>query len=208
MRENGLIRVRETHAPTHAAAGFILADAKCKLIYANLEAKRILAYPEAPVGFELAWTALQKRIFPLLTKQNSSSTAYLELMSGRREYIFRVFPLINSQDGRSCGTALAVLLERGGAASHVVAKVCERFNLTPRELESVEFLVKGLTNKEIATRMNISPNTVRTFLRTVMLKLGVSTRSGIVGVMFRTMDAPSASSQDDEKVSIPGRGMG
>jgi DNA-binding CsgD family transcriptional regulator len=57
----------------------------------------------------------------------------------------------------------------------------EQFNLTPRELETVRFLVEGLTSKEIAERMNISPNTVKAFLRIVMVKMGVSTRSGVVG---------------------------
>ena len=42
-------------------------------------------------------------------------------------------------------------------------------------------LLQGLTSKEIAVRMGISPNTVKAFLRLVMVKMGVSTRSGIVG---------------------------
>jgi len=42
-------------------------------------------------------------------------------------------------------------------------------------------LSEGLTSKEIAVKMNISPNTVKAFLRFIMLKLGVTTRSGILG---------------------------
>jgi DNA-binding CsgD family transcriptional regulator len=42
----------------------------------------------------------------------------------------------------------------------------------------------GLTSKEVATRMNISPNTVTAFLRLIMVKMGVTTRSGIVGKLF------------------------
>jgi LuxR family transcriptional regulator, regulator of acetate metabolism len=53
--------------------------------------------------------------------------------------------------------------------------------LTQREKETVELLIQGLTSKEIATRMKISPNTVKAFLRIVMVKMGVSTRSGILG---------------------------
>jgi hypothetical protein len=45
----------------------------------------------------------------------------------------------------------------------------------------VEFLLQGLTSKEIATRMQISPNTVKAFVRLVMVKMKVSTRSGITG---------------------------
>jgi DNA-binding CsgD family transcriptional regulator len=56
-----------------------------------------------------------------------------------------------------------------------------QFDLTPREQEAVMLLVEGLTSKEIAQRMKISPNTVKAFLRLVMVKMDVSTRSGIVG---------------------------
>jgi len=59
--------------------------------------------------------------------------------------------------------------------------VYDRFGLTPREQEAIQFLLQGLTSKEIAGHMKISPNTVKSFLRLVMVKLGVSTRSGIVG---------------------------
>ena len=41
--------------------------------------------------------------------------------------------------------------------------------------------MQGLTSKEIAVRMKISPNTVKAFLRLVMVKMKVSTRSGIAG---------------------------
>jgi DNA-binding CsgD family transcriptional regulator len=41
--------------------------------------------------------------------------------------------------------------------------------------------MQGLTNKEIGQRMNISPNTVKAFLKLIMMKMGVSTRSGIIG---------------------------
>jgi len=179
-------------ALTPAAAGFILVDAEWKLIYANPEAKRILTYPKAPRRFELAWTPLQKNIFPALAKQNSSSssTSQAEFISGRRKYVSRSFPLAKPQNGRPAVAAIAVLLERGGSGSYAVADVSERFHLTKRERAVVEFLIQGFTNKEIAGRMNISPNTVRAFVRMVMIKLGVSTRSGIVGIVFRAIHTP------------------
>ena len=176
---------RKTHAPAPAAAGFILADAAWKPIYANPEAKRILTWPRNPRNFQVAWTPLRKRIFPLPAKQKASSSSnshnsQVEFMSGRRQYVCLAIPLPKSPDRRPAGAAVAIVLERGGAASHAVAEVSERFRLTGREREVVEFLIQGLTNKEIAARMNISPNTVRAFVRMVMGKLGISTRSGIV----------------------------
>ena len=62
--------------------------------------------------------------------------------------------------------------------------MAKQYNLTSRELQAVELLTDGLRSKEIALRMQISPNTVKTFLRLVMLKMGVSTRSGIVRRVF------------------------
>jgi DNA-binding CsgD family transcriptional regulator len=42
-------------------------------------------------------------------------------------------------------------------------------------------LLRGLTSKEIAQEMSISPNTVKAFLHSVMTKMGVSTRAGLIG---------------------------
>jgi DNA-binding NarL/FixJ family response regulator len=60
--------------------------------------------------------------------------------------------------------------------------------LTPREQETVTLLARGLTNKEIGARMGVSVNTVKAFIRSVMLKLGVTTRAGIVGCLLPGTD--------------------
>jgi len=59
-------------------------------------------------------------------------------------------------------------------------EVSQRFNLTQRERDVLEYLLQGLDSKAIANRMNISPNTVKTFLRLIMTKTGVSSRSAVV----------------------------
>lgn len=50
-------------------------------------------------------------------------------------------------------------------------------DLTERELEVLELLVQGLSNNEIAGRLNVSPNTIKNHLRSVYSKLDVSTRT-------------------------------
>ena len=76
---------------------------------------------------------------------------------------------------------MIVMLERKSNEAVSIAEVSERFNLTAREQETVQFLLEGFTSKEIAQRMKISPNTVKAFIRLVMVKMNVSTRSGIIG---------------------------
>jgi DNA-binding NarL/FixJ family response regulator len=49
--------------------------------------------------------------------------------------------------------------------------------LTERELEVLNQLAQGLGNKEIATALNISENTVKTHVRSILAKLGVRSRT-------------------------------
>jgi len=75
---------------------------------------------------------------------------------------------------------VGVLIERNSAPLDLL-RISTKFGFTPREAVAVQLLMQGLTSKEIATRMGISPNTVKAFLRLAMLKSGVTTRSGIIG---------------------------
>ncbi len=52
--------------------------------------------------------------------------------------------------------------------------------ITPRELEILEFIAGGLSNREIAERAFVSENTVKTHSRRVFEKLGVRRRTQAV----------------------------
>lgn len=56
--------------------------------------------------------------------------------------------------------------------------------LTPRERELLELLVKGLTNNEIAHAAGVSPNTVKFHLRNLYDKLDVRNRAEAVALHF------------------------
>ena len=51
--------------------------------------------------------------------------------------------------------------------------------LTSREIEVLQLLEEGLVNKEIAGQLGISINTIRAHVRTLMVKTGRHTRSGL-----------------------------
>ena len=53
--------------------------------------------------------------------------------------------------------------------------------LTERQTEIVELLRQRLSNKEIADRLGISENTVKTMLKTIFRKLGVESRQSFYG---------------------------
>ena len=56
----------------------------------------------------------------------------------------------------------------------------EDLGITPRELEILELIAKGLSNREIAVRLFVSENTVKTHARRVFDKLGAKRRTQAV----------------------------
>jgi DNA-binding NarL/FixJ family response regulator len=63
---------------------------------------------------------------------------------------------------------------------HIAARLADRMmrsNLTGRETEILEMLAKGLTNKEIGRALEISDNTVRNHVISIISKLEVSDRT-------------------------------
>ncbi len=55
----------------------------------------------------------------------------------------------------------------------------ERSELTPREKEVVRGIVLGMSNKEIAARINVSVNTVMTHRRNIASKLQIHSSAGL-----------------------------
>jgi DNA-binding CsgD family transcriptional regulator len=56
----------------------------------------------------------------------------------------------------------------------------ESLGITPRELEILELIAEGLSNKEIAERVHVSENTVKTHSSRVFDKLGARRRTQAV----------------------------
>jgi len=103
--------------------------------------------------------------------------------SGRRRYVCRSFRFdLGESDAHS--PLVALLMEREPQAHASVLEASRRFHLSPRECETVLYLSRGLTTKEIAQHMSVSPNTVKQFVRITMSKMGVTTRSGILGKLL------------------------
>jgi DNA-binding CsgD family transcriptional regulator len=162
--------------------GFLLLDVGFNLISSNAPALQILFFSSEADRIKQPKVSTADRIRgTLLNHRHQSGTTFVtEFKSGKRRYICKSFQ-VHGNGHYSVQPAFAVLLERDAVSSTSRTEISPQFGLTQRECETVEFLLQGLTSKEIATRMNISPHTVKAFLRLVMVKMKVSTRSGIAG---------------------------
>jgi len=71
---------------------------------------------------------------------------------------------------------------------HIAARLADRMmraDLTARELQILELLAQGSTNKQIAGALDISDNTVRHHVNNIMEKLQVSDRTEAVATALR-----------------------
>jgi DNA-binding CsgD family transcriptional regulator len=168
-----------------ARPGLIVVDDSLNVFACNGEALQILAYPDQPDKIPLLSAWLTDKIRSDLAEKQASGGFLAEFRSARRRYFCRSFALDRKEvpDNRSQSSngLIIVMLDRQSNEAVTIAEISQRFGLTAREQETVELLLEGLTSKEIADRMGISPNTVKAFIRLVMVKMNVSTRSGIIG---------------------------
>lgn len=167
--------------------GLLVLDSSLDVVACNDEAIRIFCYPETPEKITQLNSYLSNKIRSELIDRQSPTQIAEYFRSARRTYLCRTFSLAlkphqSNGSGNSKASGLLIfMLQRRSNIAAKITEVSERFGLTAREQETVQNLLEGLTSKEIAQRMNISPNTVKAFLRLTMVKMNVSTRSGIIG---------------------------
>jgi DNA-binding CsgD family transcriptional regulator len=170
-----------------SVVGFLLLDSSLNPIFFNNEALRILSYPDQcaePAHSDVFLTG--KIRSSLISQQPSGESPFVtEFRSGKRRYFCRAF-LVNSHVKNPTGAGVAVLFERGPSGLIPLGQVSEQFKLTQREREVLEYLLDGLNSKAIADRMSISPNTVKAFMRMIMIKTGVSSRSAVFRKIIMT----------------------
>ena len=182
---------------TLPALGFLVTDAALRPLSANQEAITALAYPAQHKPLPSLVEAFDQKIRrSLLRVQDFPSTPappVTQLKSGRRVYFCQAFRL-DSNVNEPGQAKVLIVLERGISESLALSQVSQQFHLTQREQVALRCHLHGLSGEEIADRMRISPNTVKAFLRKVMVKMGVSTRAEIATKVLGLVLSPSGRS--------------
>ena len=121
----------------------------------------------------------------ILTVFEDTDTIFRAICAGASGYLLKTSPAAR------VAQAIREVLGGGAPMTRQVAKsVLNRFaklagpppehDLSRRERETLEFLVQGLTTKEIGERLGLSIHTVDTHLRNIYRKLHVHSRSAAV----------------------------
>jgi DNA-binding CsgD family transcriptional regulator len=179
--EGAVANSNHTRSANRSDICFLLLNRALKPLYMSAQAAEVLFHPQKASKAKDFVDQLASKIRTLVANGGPSGGAFVcrEFLSGRRRYVCRFFG-VQLPNKNSKGSALALLLERSPEATVDMLKICKQYHLTPREGEAVRVLAQGLSSKEIASRMQISPNTLKVFLRLAMMKMGVSSRRAIM----------------------------
>lgn len=104
------------------------------------------------------------------------------ICSDHRCYGIRAFALTNESQDRE--PVIAVLVEEISTERLDLRRLNGSFHFSPREIEVIKALQLGMTDKMIAAELQISPETVHGYVKSVRAKLGVSTRTAILHKLF------------------------
>lgn len=118
--------------------------------------------------------------------KRSRNSPFLQTVVTFREktYGLRAFWLLNHSPERF--PLVAVLLEGITTSRLDFHKAQNHFHLSAREMDVIEALERGMTDKKIASVLHVSPDTVRSYLKTIRARLGVSTRTEILHTLYST----------------------
>lgn len=191
--------LQKSKGPIMAEAGLALMDLSLKVIAADRGAAAILNYSNQPGVRSDQSPLIPKEIQELIRNRKPAELSSLKahFRMGKSEYTCRAY-VMESNDGFLTQPIVALHLEKDSSASEAIYEVAAKYHLTDREQEALRGISLGLATKELAERMNISPNTVKAFLRLIMIKMGVTTRAGIVAKILQNC------AMLDERAVAPG----
>ncbi|MGD0547495.1 MAG: response regulator transcription factor [Terracidiphilus sp.] len=113
--------------------------------------------------------------FIVLTTYDGDEDIYRALQAGARAYLLK---------GMTSEELIATIRAVHAGKSYIPPAIAQRLaerlgteELTPREFEVLEQIVRGLSNKEIAAELEISEATVKTHINNLLSKLGVTDRT-------------------------------
>lgn len=134
----------------------------------------------------------------LLTLQNTVEPSKVIVLTSyaQDELIYRAikagacgYMLKDTTEDEMVAAIVSVHAGRRYIPADISSRLAERMtrsDLTPRELQTLELLAEGYTNKQIAAALHLSDFTIRHYVFNIMEKLQVSDRTGAVAAAFRS----------------------
>lgn len=161
-----------------ASMPLLLSDRAGRLLFANKQAQNLLHHgANSALRSGLLTACLQGNLKELAQSGRGSAVARLPLEQklGQRAPCLLVRTLGTPDTG---DVVASLIYPQDGAPSPDLGYLSDR--LPPRELEVLGLVARGKRNKEIATELFITNNTVKYHLKRIFEALGVNSRSELL----------------------------
>jgi len=116
--------------------------------------------------------------FVVLTVRLGDEDIHRALEAGAHAYVLKTAPGLELVD--TVRAVHAGLRRLSREASDRISEFPVAAHLTSREIQVLRLLSRGLSNKEIATELDVSETTTKWFVKNIFEKLGVSDRTAAV----------------------------
>ncbi len=124
----------------------------------------------------------QAALYGVLLAAGMVALQWLDYRRLARIYPVEVYASLLALGFLVLGVVIGVRVFRGPATTTFDGnpKAQESLGLSERELEVLQELADGYSNKEIALRLNVSPNTIKTHVARLFEKLGAKRRTDAI----------------------------
>lgn len=181
--------------------GLICTDLEGEVLFMNAAAQELLACEIAAGEYDKHASAQRLPALPVAIRRGIEY--FSGLLAQPQSRYTKPFPKLSVQnyagydsefslyclgDELTCETrqqARILILLKSAKVMMPTVDLAKRFSLTNRESQVLQSLIEGKARKEIAAAMHLSEDTVRSYLRSLYKKLGVSSRVEAVTLGLR-----------------------
>lgn len=184
------------------SVGSIILDEKSRLLNCNEMASRLLEQKDGiycvndklQLNSQERTTELHALIAEVLDTQSAGQPAVVQALrverpSGLQDLglVIRPVPTTEWSEGRSVPSVVIFVSDPEQASEAPFQAIIRLFGFTPTEATLAMMLSNGLTLDEASEQLHVSRNTVRTHLRSVFAKTGVSRQPMLVRLILKSV---------------------
>lgn len=195
---------QQAMADDHVSPGFLILSSSLKLLYRDEQSWKLCGLINRMQGkaangvipqavLKVCAEVVHVLRSPKIKESDDLQVKYV-IADRRTEILVLAIGLPDRKDPDR--SEILVLLEEISRPSEPLLRSAKkRFHLTDREVNVIQHLLRGMTNKEIANEMDVTEQTIKEHIKNVMKKTKTMTRTAILlavsGIILPTDSAAS-----------------
>jgi DNA-binding CsgD family transcriptional regulator len=191
--------ILENSAPLAAQAGLLILDENLSAIYCDANARKLCNSSSRSASETMASLQLPPALLDPIRSFWDRFQRNARKTSEHEEVLVSIDDSARPTRAHACAKKtihgrwrILVFLQPDPQPPCQTKRLID-LGLTKREAETVELVVAGLKNTEIAAKLAISINTVQCHLHTIFHKLGIRNRAELIGKVTMPMSIGSSS---------------